>query len=71
MYLPTEYLLKQYRYTKPECEGIGKYLNKPNLKESKRVVILISDKIDIKSKNLTRRQGHYIMMKVQFIRYIN
>ena len=61
--LPTRDSLHGERHTETESYGIYLFHANGNNKKA-GVVILISDKIDFKIKNVTRdKTGHYIMLK--------
>ena len=72
--LSTRNPLQTSRYIQTESEKMEKYIpckweakNKKTNKQTKKtpgVAILISDKIDLKIKKITReKEGHYIMIK--------
>ena len=52
------------RYTGTDCEGIEKIFHANGNRKKARVMILISDKMDFKTKAITRdNKGHYIILK--------
>ena len=61
--LPTRDSLQGRRRRQIESDGIEKIFHKRNEKKA-GVVILISDKINLKTKSITKdKEGHYIMIK--------
>ena len=62
--LPTRDSLQTQRCTHTESEGMEKIFHANNREKKEGVAILVLDKIDIKTKKVTRdKEGHYIIIK--------
>ena len=61
--LPTRDSLQGKGYTQIESEGIGKIFLTNENNRKMEVVILVSDKIDFKTKAIKKDKGYYIRIK--------
>ena len=62
--LSTRNPLQTSRHIQTESQGMEKYIPANGKQKKAGVAILISDKIDLKIKNIARyKEGHYIMIK--------
>ena len=69
--LPTGDSLKPKDIHRLKVEGWKKIFHAMNREKKAGAAVLVSDKIDFKTKKATRvKDGHYVMIKGSFIRYL-
>ena len=62
--LPTRDSLQTQRHTQTKSEGWKTIFHATNKEKKAEVAVLLSDKIEFKTKKVTRdKEGHYIMIK--------